>query len=198
MIGKHCSALFYIKVELNQCQHNFLDILTQPLSFFHRVSLAIDANDGLGVALAQVGPTILKVNLDTIYSGHLLALIMLLYCTKDGINIHPGLEFEFSLCNAVLRIGLLQLADGHAALGQQREEQRHAHKRITAIVAGGINHATIALTADDCTSAAHLGGNIDLTDRGSSVTATMLEGNVTQARDDERLLTVEPGVCAST
>ena len=99
---------------------------------------------------------------------------------EDGIHIHAGLEFEFGLCDAVLRIGLLQLAYGLATMCQQRKEQRHSHEGITPVVAGGIDNAAVALATDDSTRAAHLGSDIDFTHRCSRIRATVIQGHVTQ------------------
>ena len=87
------------------------DVVAEAFGFFHRVGLAVDADDGLGVALSQVYPAVGEVDFDAVDGGHLLALVVLLDGLEDGVNVHFRLEFELGLGNAVLRIGGLQLAD---------------------------------------------------------------------------------------
>ena len=142
------------------------------------MGLAIDADDGLGVALAQMHPSVVEVDLDAVDGGDAFSLIMLLDRFEDGVDVHARLEFKAVFGNTVLGVGLLKLANGHAALCQQRQEQSHAHKGVAAVVASGINHATVALSTNDGARAAHFGRDIDLTHCCGRVGAAMLLGDI--------------------
>ena len=96
---------------LDKREYYLLDILAQSFGLLHRMGLTIDTDNGLGIALAQMHPTIGKIDLNSIDGGHLLTLIVFLNCLEDGIHIHLWLELKFSLCNAVLRISLLEFTD---------------------------------------------------------------------------------------
>ena len=142
--------------------------------------LTVDADNGLGVTLAQVYPAVGKVNLHTVDGGHLLALIMLLDCLEDGIHVHLGAKFKFGLGDAVLRIGRFEFTHLLTALSKQGQEQCHAHQRVAAVVAGGIDDTAVALATDDSPGAAHLGRHVHLAHSGSRIGAAVIIGYVTQ------------------
>ena len=62
----------------------------------------------------------------------------------------------------------------------------------------GVNHATISFTPNDGIGRPHLFNDIDFAHGGCRVLTTMSIADIFQARVLLKLLTVAPGVCAST
>ena len=109
----------YCNEALNQGLNNLLDFFAQLLRPRHGVSLAVDADNGLGVTLAQMCPSVLKVNFHAIDGSEILALVVLRNCLENLVHIHAGSELKFGLSNAVLRIGSLELTHLFATPGKQ-------------------------------------------------------------------------------
>ena len=90
----------------------------------HGGSLAIDADDGLGVGLAQVYPTVGEVYLHTVDVVDLCSGVLsehFLHLDQDGIYIGFRSEVDAVLGNLIVGEGLAQLADGAALLGKAGE-----------------------------------------------------------------------------
>lgn len=65
LLSVHCGLIALLSNERLDIRDDFM---SQSVSLCRRVSLAVDANDGFSVGLAQMGPTVSKINLDTVYS----------------------------------------------------------------------------------------------------------------------------------
>ena len=77
---------------LNQGLNNLLDVLAQLLRPRHGVSFAVDAYNGLGVALAQMRPAILKVNFHAIDGSEILVLVVMAYLCITQAYCHLQLR----------------------------------------------------------------------------------------------------------
>lgn len=107
---------------------DFHDILTYGVGRFHSGGLGIDADDGLGIALAQVHPLVGEVNLYTVDVIDLLFGIDALDLGQDGINICTGLEIDTVLGYEIRRIYLTQLANLHIHMCQMAQEKRDTYQ----------------------------------------------------------------------
>ena len=167
--------------------------LAQRVGSLHSGSLAIDADDRLGVALAEVYPTVGEVELHAVDVGYghigLLA-IEFLDLDQDSVDIGLGGKVDAVLGDIIGGEGGTQLADGKFLLGQRREEQGDAHEGVATVVALRIDDSAIALAANDGTHFFHLGGDIDLAYCRSIILASVALGDVAQV--ELRLLTVAP------
>ena len=70
------------------------DLLTKSIGFLHGVSLGVNADDGLGVALAEMYPLVGEVDLHTIDVGHLLVLIEFLHLLEDSEDVGSRIEVD--------------------------------------------------------------------------------------------------------
>ena len=141
----------------------------------HGAGLGIDADDGLGVGLAEVHPLLLRLedDLDAVDVVDILAGIDLLELAEDTVDEGRVAEQDLVLRDEILWIGLLQLADGHLLMGQVGQEQGHAHHGVATGVDGRIDDAAVAFAADEGSHLVHQGGHVHLTDCRSVVGAAM-------------------------
>ena len=98
------------------------EALAQLVGFGHRLCLAVDADDGFGVRLAQVYPTGGEVNLNTVDvvdDGFRVLGKHLLNLDKDGVDIGLGREVDAVLGYLVVGERAAQFADGAALLCQR-------------------------------------------------------------------------------
>ena len=173
-------------VELLHVVDYLHELLANGIGLFSCGSLAIDADDGLGVRLAQMYPTISKVNLHAVDIVHGLnvkgcsRIEELLHLLEDGIDIRCWLQVDAVLCHEIVGIGLAELAYLAAFLCQLRQEEGNTHEGITAIVAGRIDNTAIAFTADDGTDLLHECGDVHLAYCRSAVLAAMTLGDIAQ------------------
>ena len=95
--------------------------LAEFIGLLHGLGLAVDADDGLGVRLAQVNPAGGEIDLDTVdvvdrsigvLSKHLLHL------DEDGIDVGFGGEVDAVLGYLVVGERAAQFTDGAALLCQ--------------------------------------------------------------------------------
>ena len=94
------------------------DFLAKFVGHVHRRRFAVNADDGLGIRLAQVYPTIREVNLHTVDIVDLRAIVLgeqLYHLDEDGVDIGLRGEVDAVLRNLIVWEGGAQLA-GCAAL----------------------------------------------------------------------------------
>ena len=129
-------------------------------------------------------PAVGKVDLHTVDVVHFGAVVLgehLLYLDEDGVYIGLWSEVDAILRYLIIREGFAQFAGGAALLCQCRQEEHDANQCITAVVALGIDDATIAFAADDGSHFLHLCSNIDLAHSGSIILATIFLSNISQS-----------------
>ena len=85
--------------------HHLHELFAQGIGLFHGVSLAVNADDRLGVRLAQMYPLVGEVDFHAVDVGNLFIAIHLLYLEQDGINIGRGSEVDTVLCNEIVGEG---------------------------------------------------------------------------------------------
>lgn len=98
--------------------HHLHELFAQGIGLFHGVSLAVNANDGFGVRLAQMYPLVGEVDFHAVDVGNLFIAIHLLYLEQDGIDIGRGSEVDTVLCNEIVGEGSAQLAGGTLFVSQ--------------------------------------------------------------------------------
>ena len=84
------------------------EALANLVGRLHGGSLAIDANDGLGIGLAQVYPTVREVDLhavDVVHCGTVVLGEYLLHLHEDCVDIGLGCEVDAVLGYLVFREG---------------------------------------------------------------------------------------------
>ena len=82
-VAHHCSALLHVIHHLHQ-------LLSDGVSLFHCLRLAVDTDDRFGVALAQMNPLVGEVNLHTVDVGNLHVLLAgkhLLHFHEDSVDV---------------------------------------------------------------------------------------------------------------
>ena len=142
--------------------------------------LAVDTDDRLGIALAQVHPFIGEVYLHAVDISYLLVLIEFLHLSQDGIHIGIGRQVHPVLGHEVGRIGGTQFTHFLSLVCQVAQEEGNAHQGVTAIMAGRIDDTTVSFTADDGTHFLHLGRHVHLA-HGRSVIGLSIAGrHITQ------------------
>ena len=146
---------------------------------------AVDADDGLGVALAEVHPTVGEVDFDAVDGGDFLNTLHAVvefgdFC-QEGVDVHVGCEVLAVFGDDVFGVGAAEFAGFHAALGEEGEEERHADERVAAVVQFGVDDTAVAFAADDGMGLAHEGGDVDLAHGGGVVLAAAVAlGDVAQ------------------
>ena len=73
-------SLIYVDVVLLHVVDYLHELLAEIVGQFHGLGLAVDADDRLGVRLAEVYPTVGEVDLHTVDIIFLLLDLMLFYC----------------------------------------------------------------------------------------------------------------------
>ena len=151
------------------------DLLAEALRLLLGLRLGVDADDRLGVGLAQVDPGLvgLEVDLDAVDGVHLLILELLLHRIEDAVDHGRVAEVDAVLGDEVRRERGLVGAHAQALMGQVAEEEGHAHHGVAAAVAGGIDHAAVAFAADQRVHGMHLRGHVHLAHRGGVVGAAV-------------------------
>ena len=174
-----------------------LDLIGSLLSFGHSAGFGIDTDDGLGVRLAEMYPTVGEVKLHAVYICHLdawLARILLLHTCENCVDVNFGRKVNTLLGYLVRRIGLAKLADGErrfvgTQVGQIGKEESYAYE--------GIGWMTPPLPSPPMMALV----SFILATTFTSPTAAALywppRARVTsrRARLEERLEQVLPGVC---
>lgn len=87
--------------------HGFAEVF----GFGHGGSFAVDAEDGLGVGLAQVYPAVGKVDFDAVDVGDFLLGVFCLDGFEEGVDVGVGCELYLCFGDGILGIGLLEFAD---------------------------------------------------------------------------------------
>ena len=126
-------------------------------------------------------PFFREVDLHTIDIGDIILGKFLFYFCQDSIYIDIWSQFYFLLGNEVRRIGSTQFACLHLLLCQMSQEQGDTHQSITTVMAGRIDHTSIAFATDNSISRFHLRYDIHFAHCCRIVLATMSTGNVTQS-----------------
>ena len=159
------------------------ELPAQFVGLSHGLSLAIDADDGLGVRLAQMYPTVREIDLyavDVVDLSTRIGSKEFLHFHKDGVDIGLGGEVNAILGYLLVGESLAQLTGCAALLGAAGEEEDNAYKGIAAIVAFGIDDTTVAFAADDSPHFLHLRGDVDLADGCGGVLPAVLLCHVAQ------------------
>ena len=78
-------------------------------------------------------PTVGKVDFHAVDIGDSLVLILLFDSGKDGVDIDVGRKLNLVFGNAVLRIFLLELANGFALFSEQGQEKSHADESVATV-----------------------------------------------------------------
>ena len=71
--------------------------LAEVFGFGHGGSFAVDAEDGLGVGLAQVYPAVGEVDFDAVDVGDFLLRVFCLDCFEEGVDVGVWRELYFCL-----------------------------------------------------------------------------------------------------
>ena len=159
------------------------ELLAEVVGLLHGLSLAVDADDGLSVRLAQVNPTVGEVDLhtvDVVDRGTVVLGEHLLHLHQDGVDIGLGCEVDAVLRNLVVGVHAAQFTDGAALLCQTGEEEGDTYEGVAAVVALGIDDAAVAFAADDGSHLLHLRGDVDLTDGSGEILTAVTLGDVAQ------------------
>ena len=144
------------------------------------MSFAVNTDDWLSVALAQVCPTVFEVDFHTVDSGKFFVSVVFFHSSENSVNVHIWSELELGLSNFVLWISLFEFAHLHTALCEQCEEQCHAHESVAAIVEFWIDHSAITFATNHCADFTHQGGSVHFAHCRCLVAATVLSSHITQ------------------
>ena len=159
------------------------ELFAEVIGLLHGAGFAIDADNGLGIRLAEVNPAVGEVDLHTVYIIDRCAVVVcehLLDLREDGIDIGTRGEVNTVFGNLIVRECLVQFADSTAFLCKAREEEGNAYQSVAAVVAIGIDNTTVAFATDDGAHFFHLRGDVDLSDSSGMILTAMLLGNITQ------------------
>ncbi len=159
------------------------ELLAEVVGLLHGLSLAVDADDGFGIRLAEVNPTVGEVDLHAVDIIDRCAVVVgkhLLDLRQDGIDIGTWGEVNAVLGNLIVRESLAQFADGAALLCQAGEKEGDAYQGIAAVVALGVNDSAVAFAADNGADLLHLRGDVDFSDSGGKVLTAVTLGDVAQ------------------
>ena len=165
-----------------------LNLIGSLLSLVHGAGFGIDADDGFGVRLAEMYPTIGEVKLHAVNISYLdawFARILLLHASKNSIDISLRRKVNTLLGDLRGRIGLAKLADGErwfvcAQVSQVGKEKGYAYEGIASVVRFGINDTAITFATDDGIGLLHLGYDIHFTDSSCTVLAATGTGYIAQ------------------
>lgn len=192
MCVKQISALLFYKGKaLVFYQSNFLLNICNAPYFVHnsmcklvgllaRRSLAVNADDGFGVRLAQMHPTLRKINLHAVLVVYFELFVAAFYHAQHAVHIDGGRQLYLVFRDKVVRVRLAQFGYGFARFGQVREEQGNAHERIASVVRGGVDDTAVAFAANHGVGGFHFGHHVHLTHGGGVVLAAVFCGYVAQ------------------
>ena len=75
------------------------------------MGFGVNADDGLGVRLAEMHPTVLEVNLDAVDISDFLVFEALFDGFKQSIDVERGRKFDFGLIDGIIGIFATEFAD---------------------------------------------------------------------------------------
>lgn len=160
-------------------------LLRQLVGTRFGASLAVDAHNRLGIALAEMDPAIEEIDFDAIDGsdrtiGH--SSILVGQPTEESVDIHIRSKVLTVLRDDVIGIGLAQLADRKTLLSQKGKKESHTDEGITASMEGRIDDASVAFTTDDSMGLTHESGYVHLAHSGSGIRATVVaSGDIAQS-----------------
>ena len=148
------------------------------------VGFAVDADDGFGVALAEVYPAVFEVDFHSVDGAHLAVLVGAVFgghFLQQSVDVHVGCEVLAVFADDVVGVGLAEFAHFHAFLGQEGEEEGHAYEGVATVVEFGVDDASVAFAADDGVGLAHEGGDVYFAYGGGRILASgVFAGDVAQ------------------
>lgn len=144
------------------------------------MGLGIDADDGLGVGLAEMDPAIGEIDLHAVAVVDLVILVRRLDLSENGVDIDTWTEVDTVLGDDVIGVCGTELGEAHLGLGHLREHEGDTYKRVAAIVALRINDTAIAFAANDGVGLLHHGDDIHLADSRGGVGAAVTLGDVAE------------------
>ena len=125
-----------------------------------------------------MNPLVGEVDLHTVDVGYLLVLVELLHLLQDSIDVGGRVKVDAILGNEILRQRVAQFRGLHTSLCQISEQEGDTYERVASAVGCGVDHAAIALAADNGTRFAHLHHNVHLTHGSRSIVAAVFLGHV--------------------
>lgn len=161
-------------------------LLGQCVGFGSGMGLAIDADDRLGVALAEMSPAVGEIDLHTVDGAYTLVLVFLLHLAEDAVNVHSCNKVLAVLGDDILGIGLAELREGEASfffafLCQHGKEEGHAYESIATGMEFGVNHTSVAFATDYGADFAHLGYYVNLANSSGSIGEAAFLGDVAES-----------------
>ena len=122
----------------------------------------------------------LEDDLDTVDVVDLLVGETLFEGAKDAVDEGRIAQLDLVLRNEVRRVGLFELADLEAFVGEVREEERYADHCVAAGVDGGIDHAAVSFAADQGADLVHQRRHVDFAYCRSIIGASVGFGNIAE------------------
>ena len=164
--------------------NNLHELFSELVGLLHGLSLAVDADDRLGVRFTQMYPTIGEVDLYAIDIVNLCGSVLgkhLLNLNQNSIYIGLRGEVDTILGNLILREGGTKLAYLTTLLSETAKEQSDTYEGVATVVALRIDNSTITLATDNSANFLHLCSNVNLAYCSGGVLATMLLGYIAQS-----------------